>query len=411
VIVSATLSNKQEGVMSAMMTPLKIIASIVVIAVTGSQARAGDVLTIKIPRHSELTPVQKLNREGVAAVKRLDYEKAATLFYKAYLYDPSDPFTLNNLGYISELQGELERAHKFYTLAAEQGCNANIDMSNAKKLEGKPMQAAFGSLQDVPMHVNRMNVDAMDLLEQSRGFEAVALLHQALALDPQNPFTLNNLGVADETIGDFEDALRSYNASAQLHSSERVVVTLDRAWRGKAVSATAAASEKRLEERLKKMNGAEEHAVLLTLRGVTATNQNNRLAARENFLQAYSLDPRSAFSLNNRGFVAEMDGDLETAEFFYDKARKAGDSNARVGLATQHGAEGKRLTTVATESDHQVDGELDQYSQERRLQTGPIALTPRGAASDGDSSASPEEPSSPDAQPVPLPAQPVPQVQ
>jgi hypothetical protein len=31
----------------------------------------------------------------------------------------------------------------------------------------------------------------------------------------------------------------------------------------------------------------------------------------------------SAFSLNNRGYVAEMDGDLETAQFFYGKARKA----------------------------------------------------------------------------------------
>ena len=397
--------------MNAMMMPLKIIVSFAVIAILGSQAWAGDVLTIKIPRHSELTPVQKLNREGVEAVKKREYEKAASLFYKAYLYDPSDPFTLNNLGYISELQGELDRAHKFYELASEQGCNANIDMSNAKNLEGKPMQAAFESLQDVPMRVNRMNVDAIDLLEQSRGFEAVALLHKALALDPQNPFTLNNLGVADETIGDFDDAKRSYNASAQQHSSESIVITLDGVWRGKAVSATAAASEKRLEERLKKMNDAEEHAVLLTLRGVAATNQNNWLAARENFLQAYSLDPGSAFSLNNRGFVAEKDGDLETAEFFYDKARKAHDSNVRVGLATQHGAEGKRLVTVATESDHQVDGELDQYSQERRRQTGPIELTPRGAAFGGDSSASPEKPSSPDVQPVPLPAQPVPQPQ
>src|ERR1700677_3143894 len=158
-----------------MMMPLKIIVSSAVIAILGSQAWAGDVLTIKIPRHSELTPVQKLNREGVEAVKKREYEKAASLFYKAYLYDPSDPFTLNNLGYISELQGELDRAHKFYELASEQGCNANIDMSNAKNREGKPMQAAFESLQDVPMRVNRMNVDAIDLLEQSRGFEAVAL--------------------------------------------------------------------------------------------------------------------------------------------------------------------------------------------------------------------------------------------
>jgi len=367
--------------------PIKMVIAIVFLPMAGAHAWAGDILTIKIPRRSELTPVQRLNREGVEAVKKMDYAKAATLFYKAYLYDPSDPFTLNNLGYISELQGELDRAQKFYALASEQGCDANIDQSNAKQLRGKPMQYAFASLQDAPMRVNRMNVDAMELLQQNRGFEAVALLHKALALDPRSPFTLNNLGVAEETTGDYESALRSYNEAAQAHSSEPVVVTMDRAWKGKPVSALAAASAKRLQGRMNRTNGAEEEAILFSVRGVSATNQNDWTAAKQDFLHAYSLDPSSAFSLNNRGFVAEMDGDLETAEFFYAKARKAGDAKARVGLATQHAAEGKSLVAVASDSSGQVDRELEKYSQERRRQTGPIELTPRGNASGADSNA------------------------
>jgi Flp pilus assembly protein TadD len=390
-------------------TPLKFIAAIALAAIMGPhRVWAGDILKITIPRHSELTPVQRLNREGVEAVRRQQYERAATLFYKAYLYDPADPFTLNNLGYISELEGELDRAHKFYALAAEQGCNANIERSNAKWLEGKPMQYAFDNLQDVPMRVNRMNVDAMELLSEDRGLEAIALLRDALAQDAQNPFTLNNLGVADETIGDYANALQSYGAVAESHSAEVVVVTLDRSWRGKPVSAMAAASAKRLEDRMKKMNSAEANAVMLSFRGVSAANQNERLAARQDFLHAYSLDPASAFSLNNRGYVAEMDGDLEMAQFFYEKARKAGDSNARVGLATQHAAEGKRLFTVVSDSNHQVDGELDKYSRERRQQTGPIELIPRNNAAGGDSSAIPEESSSPDVSSAAVPS--VPQV-
>jgi Flp pilus assembly protein TadD len=360
------------------MTTIKLTAAIAFILISGSHdAWAGDILKITIPRHSELTPVQRLNREGVEAVKRQQYEKAATLFYKAYLYDPADPFTLNNLGYISELQGELERARKFYALASEQSSNANIDRSNAKQLEGKPMESAFKNLQDVPMRVNRMNVNAMDLLSKDRGIEAVSLLQEALSLDARNPFTLNNLGVADETIGDYENALKSYAKAAESHSQEPVAVTLDRSWRGKQVSAMAAASAKRLEARMKKLDSAEVNAVMFTLRGVSATNRNDPSSARQDFLHAYSLDPGSAFSLNNRGYVAEMDGDMETAEFFYGKARQAPDANARVGLATEQSAEGKKLASVATESHHQVDGELDRYSQERRRQTGPIELTPR----------------------------------
>src|SRR5437763_13365546 len=78
---------------------------------------AGDKVRITLPRRSHLTPVQRFNREGVQAIEKHDYERAGTLFYKAYLYDPSDPFTLNNLGYVAELQGEIDRARSFYDLA------------------------------------------------------------------------------------------------------------------------------------------------------------------------------------------------------------------------------------------------------------------------------------------------------
>src|SRR5437763_2485480 len=101
-----------------------------------------------IPLRSRLSPVQRLNREGVDAVKHHHYDKAEALFYKAYLYDPADPFTLNNLGYISEVQGQLERAHKFYDLAAQQSSDANIDLSNQKHLQGQPMKAALVDLKD-----------------------------------------------------------------------------------------------------------------------------------------------------------------------------------------------------------------------------------------------------------------------
>ena len=71
---------------------------------------------ISIPKHTKATPVQALNRDGVKAVQKRDYASAKKLFYKAYLLDPNDPFTLNNLGYMSELDGDVERAQRFYQL-------------------------------------------------------------------------------------------------------------------------------------------------------------------------------------------------------------------------------------------------------------------------------------------------------
>ena len=313
-------------------TQLRLLAVIAVITGAGLHNAWAEDLRITLPKHSELTPVQRLNREGVDAIRKQKYDKAEAIFYKAYLYDPADPFTLNNLGYISELQGQVDRAQKFYALAAEQGSNAYIDRSNAKQLEGKPMMYALGTLKDGPMHVNRMNFEAVQMLAENRNSEADRLLQQALSLDPQNIFTLNNLGVAKEAVGDYEDALKYYTAAAASRSTEPIVVTLNRSWRGKPVTEMAAESARRLQKRMQSADDTRARAAMLTVRGVSAVNRNDWRVARQYFLQAYSLDPYSAFSLNNLGYVSERDGDLETAEFFYARAQKADNANARIGL-------------------------------------------------------------------------------
>lgn len=356
---------------------------------------ASDGKVIKIPMRSELTPVQRLNRQGVRAVAKHDYEGAEALFYKAYLYDPADPFTLNNLGYVSELTGDLDHAAQFYQLASEQGSNANIDLSSAKHLEGKPMRDALVNLQDPQMRVNRTNIQAMRLLSLNRGFEAAEVLKQVLPIDPRNAFTLNNLGVASEATGDFDGALRYYREAAASNSSEPAAVTLDQSWRGKSVSEMAAASAKRLEKRIRNGGPVEAQAEMYTIHGVFEVNQNDWAAARKDFLRAYSLDPTSAFTLNNLGYVSEKDGDLESAQYFYGKAQRADKAGTRVGFATQVSAEGKSLDAVAIDSNDKVDGALEIYSQRRRQQSAPVELTPRGGTN-----ATPNQPAnSPNAAP------------
>ena len=378
-------------------TILKVIAVGALIAGGAPQiTRAQRTVKITIPMRSRLTPVQRLNREGVEAVKKSDYSKAERLFYKAYLYDPSDPFTLNNLGYVAELQGQLGRASNFYKLASEQGSSANIDMSNISELKGKPMTFAFEDLHEVPMQVNRINVDAMRLLSQGRAFEATSLLQRALSLEPQNAFTLNNLGAADETLGDYSDALKCYNEAASSGSSEKVVVTENRNWSGKPVAKMAAANAARLQQWMANINPAVAEADLYNRRGVHAINENNWAAARQDFLRAYSLDPSSPFSLNNRGYVAEMDGDLESAQYFYQKAQQAGGAETRVGAATDQAMLGQSLSRVAANSTYKVDDAINTYSRRKHVETGPIELTPRnGASQTPPATGAPQQPETP----------------
>ena len=353
---------------------LIVIAIIVASAFRIAQAKD---IKVTIPKRSHLTPVQRLNREGVEAVEKHNYEKAETLFYQAYLFDPADPFTLYNLGYVSELKGQLERAQKLYGLASEQATDAVIDRTSVRQLEGKSMRDAFGGLKDAPMQVNRMNVEAIRLISQGRAQEALVVLQEALTIDPHNTYTLNNLGVAKEARGDYDEAMKYYRAAADAHSNEPVIVTLDRAWRGKPISEMAANSAKRLSDRMQSAATAQAQAALLTVRGVSATNHNDWPTAREDFMKAYSLNPNSAFSLNNIGYLAERDGDLETAEFFYERARQAQDARAKVGLATRQSVEGMRIFAVAEDSDQKVDDKITAENAARRQHPGPVELKHR----------------------------------
>ncbi len=358
-------------------TRTRLLVAAAVLASLGCQASYAKDLRVTLPKSSHATPVQKLNREGVDAVRKLQYEKAEGLFYKAYLYDPGDPFTLNNLGYVSELQGELERAQKFYKLAAAQGGDAAIDRSNAKQLEGQPMMAALNGLKDVPMRVNRMNVEAIGMLGQDRNIEAEALLQETLKLDPKNLFTLNNLGVAEEANGDYEAAMKYYNEAAGAHSTEPVVITQKKSWRGKSVSDMAAESARLLDKKIKDEGDKQARAAMLSMRGVSAVNRNDWEAARKDFVEAYALNPESAFTLNNIGYVSERDGDPETAQAFYARAQTADDAKARVGLSTETAASGKQLVALATDSDQKIDGKLDQLRDARRRQAAPNVLRRR----------------------------------
>jgi Flp pilus assembly protein TadD len=360
-------------------------------------AHAGD-LRIKIPKRSKPTPVQKLNQDGVKAVQKHDYEKAKRLFYKAYLVDPNDPFTLNNLGYIAELEGEIERAQRYYALAAEQPSVAEVAVASSNDLKGKQVDQVAGNAADRQMQVNRINVQAMGLLLKDRAPEADVALAKALALDTKNPFTLNNLGWAKEKEGELELALRYYSQAHDLNSNEPVVVTVNRDWRGKSISEVAGENAKNVRKMMGSEDSVDARVARLNLRGVSAINRNDRRLSREYFQQAYKLDPNNAFTLNNMGYIAELDGDRETANFFYGKAEAAQRSDSRVAVATRRDLEGMRMSNVATANGQAVDQAVQTSLEERRREGGPVLLKRRDNTPVVDPDRPPPQPQQPQGQ-------------
>ena len=190
------------------------------------------------------------------------------------------------------------------------------------------------------MQVNRLNVAAMGLMMKDRAPEAELTLHKALLLNPKDPFTLNNLGYALEKEGELEQALHDYELAARSGSNEKVVVAFNRNWRGRPISEIAGINAEAARHELATEATTEAKVTRLNLRGVSALNRNQPAQARQFFQQAYRIDPSNAFSLNNMGYISEVEGDRETADYYYAKAREADRNSSRVALATRKSVEG-----------------------------------------------------------------------
>jgi Flp pilus assembly protein TadD len=362
---------------ASVLAPSVLALSLGLFMVCGGVAAQAQQLRIPLPKKSKFTPVQQLNRDGVAALKKHDISKAKRLFYKAYLIDPNDPFTLNNLGYVSELEGSLERAQRYYDQAKANTSEAVIDRSTAQEAQGKTVASVAGRTAEGQMKVNELNSEALGLLNRDRAPEADVVLQSALKLDPKNPFTLNNMGFAKEKEGELESAIRYYDSSAATGSREPIVIAFNKSWRGKPISEVASQNADKSRKELTKAQDMQARVARLNLRGVSAMNRNDRKTARDSFEQAYKMDPNNSFALNNMGYLAELQGDTETAQSFYQQAQRAERARQKVMVSTRPEVEGQTVGHVAEESTTLVESRFEARAEARRRSGAPPALRTR----------------------------------
>jgi Flp pilus assembly protein TadD len=188
---------------------------------------------------------------------------------------------------------------------------------------------------------------------------------------------LNNMGVAKEMEGEEQEALKYYDQAGAGQADATAVVTTDSTWRGRPVIEMARENAKALRDHLAHEQELPEQVAELNLRGVSAVNRNDLRTADADFRKAYSLDPNDAFTLNNIGYVAELEGDRETAEFFYEHARQGIEASATVGVATRRTAEGQKLFTVAADSTSRVEAKVAQDRAALQSHNEPVALRRR----------------------------------
>ena len=76
--------------------------------------------------------VERMNREGVEALKLSDLGLAERRFRESLALDEGDVFALNNLGTIFELRGEYAAAASWYQRAVETGSDATTQVNGAE---------------------------------------------------------------------------------------------------------------------------------------------------------------------------------------------------------------------------------------------------------------------------------------
>jgi tetratricopeptide (TPR) repeat protein len=152
---------------------------------------------------------------------------------------------------------------------------------------------------------------------------------------------------------------------------------------------------------LAKGEDAETRIARLNLQGVSALNHADAGDAQKYFSDAYRLDPSNAFTLNNIGYIDELNGDRESAEMYYNAARTAQQANDRVTYSTRSDAEGRKIGSLAGTNQGDVNATLKAIQQRKRRVKRPIQLMVRGGNATPLNQGKPQAPLS-----VPTPALP-----
>ncbi len=155
------------------------------------------------------------------------------------------------------------------------------------------------------------------------------------------------------------------------------MIAFNKSWRGRPISEVAAQNADKSRKELSKAQDMQARVARLNLRGVSAMNRNDRKTARDNFQEAYKLDPKNSFAINNMGYLAEMEGDTETAQSYYEQAQRAERARQKVMVSTRPEVEGQTVGHVAEQSTTLVESSFVARAEARRRSGAPPALKTR----------------------------------
>jgi len=107
----------------------------------GLNATRQQLESISRPAHQNAKEARALNQQGLDALKRNDYQAAATVFQKAQETDPADVEVAGNLGYANLKLGQFKRAEHQLVYA--------ISLSPGRSSSWYNLGQVYGALNDI----------------------------------------------------------------------------------------------------------------------------------------------------------------------------------------------------------------------------------------------------------------------
>jgi tetratricopeptide (TPR) repeat protein len=168
--------------------------------------------------------VNRGNIQAMVLLRQGRNQEAEDVLRETLKLDVHNPFTLNNLGFAMEGQGNLEEALRYYNDASMTHSQEPVVVALDEHWRGKPIsdiafrneeavRARLASEQSNQDRAARLNVEGVSALNHNEPDKALDYFRQAYKFDPQSSFSLNNMGYVSEVFGDQETANQFYNAA------------------------------------------------------------------------------------------------------------------------------------------------------------------------------------------------------
>ena len=156
--------------------------------------------------------INRLNVSAIGLIERDRVAEADQVLQKALALDSKNPFTLNNLGYAKEKEGELELALSFYLRSAAINSSEPIIVAMNKSWRGKGIssvaaenakkaQRALEHEQDVEARVARLNLRGVSAINRNERRLGLAILPAGLRAGPEQRLHLEQHGLCRRTAG------------------------------------------------------------------------------------------------------------------------------------------------------------------------------------------------------------------